>query len=173
VTFFRDDNFSWTLAALLKYELSSRPERSEVEGPTVLCTSHRTHLEATLFLLSSRAKPRDLQFYRHLFEMFFNRVLNAGRGESVPRLRRSDRVGNRYPSPGRAGLAFSGGPYGPRSPDRFLEITFPGGACGTADPSASLGMTKGRGVPHCGSDAGGENRRSLPLRCAPVGMIRI
>ena len=30
-------------------------------------------------------------------------------------------LGNRCPSPGRAGLTFGGRPYGPRSPDRFLE----------------------------------------------------
>ena len=51
--------------------------------------------------------------------MFFNRALNAGRGESVPRLRRSDRVGYRCPSPGRAGLAFSGGPYRASKPRPF------------------------------------------------------
>jgi hypothetical protein len=37
----RDDNFSWALAPYPKYELSSRPKRSEVEGPAVHPTSHR------------------------------------------------------------------------------------------------------------------------------------
>jgi hypothetical protein len=36
-------------------------------------------------------------------------------------------LGNRCPSPGRAGLTFGGRPYGPRSPDRFLEKHFQDG----------------------------------------------
>ena len=43
---------------LPKYELSSRPERSEVEGPAVLSTSHRMHLEAPAltFVIPSEAE---------------------------------------------------------------------------------------------------------------------
>jgi hypothetical protein len=53
-----DDNFSWALAPLPKYELSSRPKRSEVEGPAVLSTSQRTLNEsATLpFVIPSAAE---------------------------------------------------------------------------------------------------------------------
>ena len=35
---------------------------------------NRMHMEAPPFPLSSRAKPRDLQFYRLVLEMFFDRV---------------------------------------------------------------------------------------------------
>jgi hypothetical protein len=42
----------------------------------------------------------------------------------VPRLRRSDNVGESMPQPCRAGLTFGGRPYGPQSPDRFLETHF-------------------------------------------------
>ncbi len=42
VTFYWDDNFSWAPAALPKYELSSRPERSAVERPAVLSTSNES-----------------------------------------------------------------------------------------------------------------------------------
>jgi hypothetical protein len=40
-------HISWALAALPKYELSSRPERSEAEGPAVLSISYRMYMEAT------------------------------------------------------------------------------------------------------------------------------
>jgi hypothetical protein len=46
-----------------------------VEGPAVFSTSHRVRLEAAPSPLSSRAKPRDLQFYRPVLEMFFEKVL--------------------------------------------------------------------------------------------------
>ena len=36
---------------------------------------HPTQMEAPPSPLSSRAKPRDLQFYRPVLEMFFDRVL--------------------------------------------------------------------------------------------------
>ena len=52
-------------------------------------------MEALLFPLSSRAKPRDLQFYRLILEMFF-------RGRRLDfEARRADR--QRQPSP--AGMA--------------------------------------------------------------------
>jgi hypothetical protein len=40
--------------------LSSRPERSEVEGPAVSLDQHPIHPEAPF--CSSGAQPRDLQF---------------------------------------------------------------------------------------------------------------
>ena len=55
---------------LSKYELSPRPERSEVEslplsevewGPAVLYPSNQSPMEAPPFPLSSRAKPRDVR----------------------------------------------------------------------------------------------------------------
>ena len=50
-----------------------------MEGPAVLFTSHQIHMEAPPSPLSSRAQPRDLQFYRPVLEMFFE--------EAVPALR--------------------------------------------------------------------------------------
>jgi hypothetical protein len=46
-----------------------------VEGPAVLYTSQRMHMEASPFPLSSRAQPRDLQFSGILLEIFFDGVL--------------------------------------------------------------------------------------------------
>ncbi len=45
--FFRDDDFSWALESPTQNELSSRPKRSEVEGPAVLSTSQRMLNEST------------------------------------------------------------------------------------------------------------------------------
>jgi hypothetical protein len=44
--------------SLPKYELSSRPKRSEVEGPAVLSISERTHMEAPAlpFVIPSEAE---------------------------------------------------------------------------------------------------------------------
>jgi hypothetical protein len=102
---------------------------------------------------------------------FSDRILMRAGGESVPRLQRSDNVGESIPQPFRTGLTLAIGPYGPRSTDRFLEKhsqnglaelqipfdfaqgrlsvplrrkTFPREVRRTADPSAALGMTKGR-----------------------------
>ena len=48
----------------------------------------------------------------------------------------------------------------PASKPTASPTTFPGRACRTADPSAALGMTKGRATLPLGFVAGGENRRS-------------
>ncbi len=48
----------------------------------------------------------------------------------------------------------------PASKPTASPRTFPGRACRTADPSAALGMTKGRATLPLGFVAGGENRRS-------------
>ena len=48
---------------------SLRPERSEVEGHAVHHVSTQRHMEASPFPLSSRAKPRDLQFSGLVLEM--------------------------------------------------------------------------------------------------------
>jgi hypothetical protein len=55
--FFR---FSWALALLPKYELSSRPKRSEVEGPAVLPTSHRMHMEAPALPFDNPERSRGI-----------------------------------------------------------------------------------------------------------------
>jgi hypothetical protein len=58
--------FSWALASFPKYELSSRPERSEVEGPAVLSISHRMHISRTgLQDRRSLGYARDCQVPRH------------------------------------------------------------------------------------------------------------
>ena len=44
-----------------------------MEGPAVNSSEHQMQMEALPYPLSSRAKPRDLQFYRPLLEMFFDR----------------------------------------------------------------------------------------------------
>src|ERR1700733_7879138 len=54
----------------LPTEVSSRPERSVVEGPAVHHPQYRISMEALPSPLSSRAKPRDLQFSGPLMEMF-------------------------------------------------------------------------------------------------------
>jgi hypothetical protein len=77
--------------------LSSRPERSEVEGPAVLSSNQRIQSEALPFPLSSRAQPRDLQFYRPVLEMFFE---GGGLGSEA---RRADRQTSAQP--GRAGAS--------------------------------------------------------------------
>jgi hypothetical protein len=61
------------LFSLFQTELSSRPERSEVEGPLVHPPQHRSSMEAPSSPLSSRPKWRDLQFNGPLVEMFFDR----------------------------------------------------------------------------------------------------
>jgi hypothetical protein len=57
-------------------------------GPS---TRNRMHMEALPFPLSSRAKPRDLQFYRPILEMFFE--------EAVWALRPVGPTAKRQPSP--------------------------------------------------------------------------
>jgi hypothetical protein len=74
VTLFSEGNFSWELAPPLKYELSSRPKRSEVEGSAVRSIDNQRLMETLSSPLSSRAKPRALQFYKPLLEMFFDRA---------------------------------------------------------------------------------------------------
>src|SRR5580658_8861778 len=61
-----------------KYELSSRPERSEVEGPAVRSISTQRLTEAPPYPLSSRAQPRDLRFRGPFLEMFFDRAQQSG-----------------------------------------------------------------------------------------------
>jgi hypothetical protein len=48
--------------------------------------------------------------------------------------------------------------------------TFPGRVCRTADPSASLGMTKGKAMLPCASGGWWRAQQVPPLRYAPVGM---
>jgi hypothetical protein len=96
-------------------------KRSAVEGPAVDPRRLQTLVEAPPYPLSSRAKPRDLQFCRPLLEMFFDRVLMQVEVKVCRAYGARTMLGNRCPSPGRAGLMFGGRPYGPQSPDRFLE----------------------------------------------------
>jgi hypothetical protein len=51
-----------------------------------------------------------------------------------------------------------------RSPSK----TFPGVVRGTADPSATLGMTKGRAALSFGADTVDDEQQVPPLRVAPV-----
>ena len=53
--------------------------------------------------------------------MFFDRVLMQVEVKVCRAYGARTMLGNRCPSPGRAGLTFGGRPYGPQSPDRFLE----------------------------------------------------
>ena len=88
---------------LPKYELSSRPERSEVEGMQVerasfSLTSHRMHVEASdRPPLSSRARPRDLRFCRPAWKCISPKCLGF-------EARRADRqpspagLGHRFPN---------------------------------------------------------------------------
>ena len=90
-------------------ELSSRPERSEVEEHAVLSTSERLLKEARPSPLSSRAQPRDLQFYMPVLEVFFDRVLMRVGLKMCPRLRAWTVLGI-GPPPRRAGRRLAVGP---------------------------------------------------------------
>ena len=59
-------------------------------------SGHR--LQGKLKSHSLRAQPRDLQFRRLVLEMFFDRVRMRVEVKGVPRLRRSDNVGESMPS---------------------------------------------------------------------------
>jgi hypothetical protein len=80
--------------------------------------------------------------------------------------------GESMPRPRRAGLTLGGRPlrqaqgrlYGPQSPDCPSPKTFPGRACRTAVPSATLGMTKGGVVLSLNIAVDGENSRPLTSR---------
>jgi hypothetical protein len=61
-------------------ELSSRPERSEVEGPAV--SASRYQMPTWKAFCSSGAKPRELQFRGPFLEMFFKRAKHS-RGISI------------------------------------------------------------------------------------------
>ena len=98
-----------------------------MEGPAVLSTSHRMHMEASPSPLSSRAKPRDLQFCRPVLEMFFDKVLMQVEVKVCRAYGARTMLGNRIPQPFRAGLTFGGQPYGPRSLDCFFEEHFEDG----------------------------------------------
>ena len=100
-------------------------------------------MEAPPSPLSSRAQPRDLQFCRLVLEMFFE--------EAVWVLRPVGPTAKRQPSPGGLGHRFPTlserrrrGTLSPQPASVPCRKTFPGRACRTADPSAALGMTKGR-----------------------------
>jgi hypothetical protein len=130
--------------------------------------------------LSSRAKPRGLQFCRPVLEMFFDRVLmqvevNVCRVSGVRTM-----LGNRCRSPARAGLTFGRRPYGPRSPDRSLENISRTSLQNCRFPfdfaqgrlSATLGMTKGKAMFPCASVGCWREQQVPPLRCASVGMTK-
>ena len=74
-------------------------KRSAVEGPAVDPRRLQTLVEAPPYPLSSRAKPRDLQFCRPVLEMFFE--------EAVWALRPVGPTAKRQPSPARAGASIS------------------------------------------------------------------
>ena len=124
-------------------------------------------MESPPYPLSSRAKPRDLQFYRPVLEMLFDRVLTQVEVKMCLRLRRSDKVGESMLSgPAcRAGLTSAVDLRASKSRPCPLK-TFPGQACRTADPSASLGMTKGRVALPC-------RVRFLVEKPAPKGVLCI
>ena len=94
-----------------------------------------------------------LQFCRLVLEMLFDRVPMQIELQVCRASWRSDDVGESMPQPCRARLTFLAvGPFEKLRADStglktqtVSSKTFPGRACGTADPSASLGMTKGRG----------------------------
>ena len=58
------------------------------------------------------------------WKCFFDRVLMQVEVKVCRAYGARTMLGNRCPSPGRAGLMFGGRPYGPQSPDRFLETHF-------------------------------------------------
>jgi hypothetical protein len=72
--------------------------------------------------VSLGAKPRDLQFCRFVLEMFFERVLMQVEVKGDRAYGARTTLGNRCPSPCRAGLTFRSRPYGLQSPGRFLEM---------------------------------------------------
>jgi hypothetical protein len=93
----------------------------------------------------------DLQFCRLVLEIFFDKILVQVEVK-VCRAYGARTILDR--SPDLPAAQFDGRPHGPQSPDRSLEKTFPGRACRTADPSASLGMTKERATLPFVFDAG-------------------
>ena len=72
VVTFRDDPFRGHSDLLPKYELSSRPKRSEVEGPAVLSTCQRMLNESTTlpFVIPSEAEGSAVQ--RLVLELFLD-----------------------------------------------------------------------------------------------------
>ena len=156
-------------AVISAYELSSRPERSDVEGPAVRLIQHQIQMEAPPSPLSSRAQPRDLQFCRLVLEMFFE--------EAVWVLRPVGPTAKRQPSPGGLGHRFPTlserrrrGTLSPQPASVPCRKTFPGRACRTADPSAALGMTKGRVALSLSVHWLMREPQVPPRRFAPVGM---
>jgi hypothetical protein len=69
----------------------------------------------------------------------------------VPRLRRSDHVGESMPQPCRAGLTFGGRPYGPQSPDRFFETHFQNEP---AEPQIPIQLRSGQALGYARDDKG-------------------
>ena len=149
--------------------LSSGPERSEVEGPAVLSTSNRTHMEAPPFPLSSRAQPRDLQFCRLVLEMFFE--------EAVWVLRPVRADGQTSAQPGRAGTSI---PNIVRAPQ--ARHTFTSTCIGTLSKNISRTSLQNCRSLGCARDdkgeggafierplADGEKPQVPPRRFAPVG----
>ena len=137
------------------------PERSRMGT----CGSINQHSKAdgsAPFPLSSRAKPRDLQFRGPFLEMFFEEAVWASRPVGP--------TAKRQPSPGGLGHKFPNlperrrrGTLSPQPASILCRKTFPGRACRTADPSASLGMTKG-GVALPSSILGWWREPQVPIR---------
>ena len=174
--FFRDDNFSWALASLYP-NMNCHPDRSEAKWRACpersrmgTCGSLHQPPDANgsaALPLSSRAQPRDLQFCRPVLEMFFDRVLMQVEVKVCRAYGARTMLGNRAPAlPGWADVwrsapsTSSGQALRASKPRPLPRKTFPGRACRTADPSASLGMTKGRAALPFVFDAGRKNRRS-------------
>jgi hypothetical protein len=85
--------------------VSSRPERSEVEGPAVLTAAIWCSVEAPPYPLSSRAKPRDLQFSGPVMEMFSDPSTEVSSRLSRPAVGPERTRISRYAAPDEAAYA--------------------------------------------------------------------
>jgi hypothetical protein len=83
--------------------------------------------------------------------------------KSVPHLRRSDNVGESMPQPRPGWANVWQSALRASKPKPLPRKTFPGRACRAADPSASLGMTKGRVSPPCTSGGWWKELQVPPL----------
>jgi len=122
------------------------------------------HGSATLSFVI-RSEAADLQFRRPGPGVFIEEAIWALKPVGRPTSPQPGR-GHRFPNIVRALWAR----HTLTSTASLHRKTFPGRACRTADPSASLGMTKGRVVLPSGFIAWDREQQVAPLRFAPVGM---
>jgi hypothetical protein len=153
---------AWQNGLLRICELSYRPECPWAFGPP---KGMETRL---LFSNCSQCKrrpclchPEQLNCLRQLAREMTPAIATDARpvGPTAKRQPSPEGLGNQPP---RGSERRRRGTLSPQPASVLCRKTFPGRACRTADPSASLGIVKGEGnASMCVRSRGGENRRSF------------